>query len=180
MVTGHPGDEAEVLGEVAAHPLAEKFFPAIAVFRLRRVGIFLFKGRDVGARLLVGRVNAGGRGVEKAPHPRLARGHEQMRVDEHAEHAKGLVELNEPHAAHVGGQVVDLRRAFDGFFARFSFLEVELQVFDAVEPLIPFLEGFEVDRPQIRAALPKQVGDQVSPDKSTRAANDNFLALLHL
>ena len=30
-----------------------------------------------------------------------------MRVDEHREHALGLVRLDEAHAAHVGGQVVD-------------------------------------------------------------------------
>ena len=57
-------------------------------------------------------VNTRGRGIEKAFHARVARGHEQMGVDEHAQHAQAAVQLDETHAAHVGGEIIDLLHVF--------------------------------------------------------------------
>ena len=74
---------------------------------------------------------------------------QQVRVDQHAEHAEGLVILDEPHAAHVGGEVVDDRGFFAGLLAGFLFLQVELQVLDAAEFLIPLIKRFDVDGPDV-------------------------------
>ena len=58
--------EAEIFAEVAAHALRKQFFPAVAVFGQRRIGVFfLQRGRFEGL-LLVPVVNARGRRIEKA------------------------------------------------------------------------------------------------------------------
>ena len=43
-------------------------------------------------------------------------GLQEMCVDEHRQHARGLVALDEPHAAHVRGEVVDASRAGHGLW----------------------------------------------------------------
>ena len=78
-----------------------------------------------GSRLLVGVVDAGGGGVEEALDAVLLRGLQQVRVDQHREHAQGLVVLDEAHAAHVGGQVVDVGGALGGALAVFRQVQVE-------------------------------------------------------
>ncbi len=40
--------------------------------------------------------------------------HEQMRVNEHADHAEAFVLFDEPHAAHVAGEVDDDVHALGG------------------------------------------------------------------
>jgi hypothetical protein len=40
-----------------------------------------------------------------------------MGVDQHGQHAQGLVVFNESHASHIGGQVVNLGRAAASFLA---------------------------------------------------------------
>src|SRR6476646_2789310 len=49
--------ESKVLSEVAAHPLAEEFFPAVSVLGHRRVRILFLQWSDVGSGLLPGRID---------------------------------------------------------------------------------------------------------------------------
>ena len=96
-----------------------------------------------------------------------------MSVDEDAEHAEGAIILDETHSAHVSREIVNDTRAFEGAIAGFFFLQIELLVIDAREKLIPFVEGFDVHRTDVRMALLQQVSDQVASDESASAANDD-------
>lgn len=69
-----------------------------------------------------------------------------MRVDEHAQHAKSFVELNEAHATHVGGEVVNPISSIGCLDACILFLEIERQVVGFGEALIPLPLGFFIDR----------------------------------
>ena len=171
VVARHPRHEPEVLGVVAAHPLAEELLPAVTVLRHGRVGIRLHESLDGGIDLLVVGVYAGGGGEEEARDAGLARGHQEMGIDQHAQHAQGLVVLDEPHAAHVGGEVVDAHRALHGGDAVGAVPKIEPEALDVVEPLVPLLERLDVDGPQAAMALPPQVGQEVPADEAAGPAH---------
>ena len=81
-------------------------------------------GTTSGVTLLVGRVHTRGRGIEVPVGPRLERGCEEVGVDEHREHAQCPVVLDEPHPAHVGGEVVDVADTVDDLLAGLAPREV--------------------------------------------------------
>lgn len=83
-----------------------------------------------------------------------------MGVDQNAQHAEGLVVLDETHAAHVGGEVVDLGAAVDGLIAMSLVAKVQDQIFGFGKQLIPLAEGFSIDGPD---AVPffREVGDEM-------------------
>ena len=68
-----------------------------------------------------------------------------MRVDQHRQHAQGRVVLDEAHAAHVGGEVVDdhgvARRSFAGVLV----LQIQLQILRLGKTLVPLVEGLDID-----------------------------------
>ena len=119
------GVEAEILAEMAAHPFAEKLFPAVAVFGQRRVGVFFLQRGGFEGPLLVGVVDAGGGGIEKLLAAVLLRGLEHVRIDQDRQHAQRLVVFDEAHAAHVRGKVIDFVDALGGTFAVFFEIQVE-------------------------------------------------------
>jgi len=75
VVTGDTSLDAKILTEMAAHSLAEELFPAVAIFRVRWVGIFFFQARIVGSLLLEACINASRRGVEESLCPAFASCH---------------------------------------------------------------------------------------------------------
>ncbi len=77
-------------------------------------------------------------------------GHQQVRVDQDGDHARGPVRLDEAHAAHVAGEVVDVRDAADGVPARLERAEVGDAVVDVREHLVPLVERLDVDRAEVR------------------------------
>ena len=68
-----------------------------------------------------------------------------MGVDEHGEHAQGLVILDEAHATHVGGEIVDFVGASRGSLAVFLEVQIEREIFDIFEALVPLMERLDVD-----------------------------------
>src|SRR5580658_11355596 len=60
------GVETVVFAEMAAHPLGKQLFPAVAIFRQRRVGIFFLQLRRFKALLFVTVVDAGRGGIKVA------------------------------------------------------------------------------------------------------------------
>src|ERR1700750_1163630 len=96
-----------------------------------------------------------------------------VRVDEDREHAQGFVLLDEAHPAHVCGEIVDLRRAAGSDFAVFLQVEIEADIFDVVESLIPLMKRFNVDRADRRAASAPQIRDESTADETTCAGYDN-------
>lgn len=94
-----------------------------------------------------------------------------MGADEHREHAGRLVGFDKAHAAHVGGEHVDLAGILAGFVTGVFVVEVELEIFDVVEALVPLIERFDVDRADVLVAVLAKLGDEVAADK-TAAAGD--------
>src|ERR1043166_3721359 len=174
-IAGDAGDGAEVLAEMAAHAFAEKFLPAVTVLGHGGIGVGFLEGDDVFAHLFVRGVNAGGGGVEETFDAGFLRGHEQVGVDEHREHAERAVVFDEAHAAHVGGEIVNDGRVLQRLFAGVLFLEIELEIVDVGEALVPFVERFQVHGPHVRVPLPEEVRDEVAADESAAAAYNNFL-----
>src|SRR5690606_24218486 len=129
VVAGDAGLESEVLAEVAGHALGEQLLPAVAVLGVGGVGVLLLEGGDVGVGLLVAGVDAGRGGVEEAADLGVARSHGHVGGGQHRERAQGLVVLDEAHAAHVAGEVVDLGGAVaDGLAAGGEVGQVPLEV----------------------------------------------------
>ncbi len=95
-----------------------------------------------------------------------------MGVDEHREHAGGLVVLDEAHAAHVGGEVEDLLDAVDRGPAGAELAQVEDEVLGAGVHLVPLAERLDVGRADLVAAA-QQVGDQPSADESATAGDEH-------
>ena len=66
-------------------------------------------------------------------------GHQHVRVDQHRQHAQGLVVLDEAHAAHVGGEVVDVADVLADLDADIKFLKVADDVFRTVGTEVPIV-----------------------------------------
>ena len=176
--------DAEVLAEMTAHPLAEQLFPAVAIFRQPGIGVCLRQGRHMGIDLLVGVVDTRGRTEEEPLHSRFLRRQEHVGVGEHAEHAEGLVVLDEPHASHVGGQLVDVagtaaHRAADAKVASIAIGRAG-EVLRGRRHLIPVFNRLDVDRPHVAGAEIEQLLDEMATDESAAACHHhNPLVHLH-
>ncbi len=85
-----------------------------------------------------------------------------MHVDAHAEHAEGLVVLDEAHPAHVGGEVVDLIGALQGAVAVVFLAQVEGSVVRLGKLLEPLVGGLDVDGAHLVVALPQQIRHEVA------------------
>ena len=162
----HAHRDAVVLHEVAAHALAEELLPAVAVLRHRRVRVLLLQRRHVRVGLLARGVHARGRAEHEVLDAVIARGEQQVRVDQHRDHAVGLVRLDEAHAAHVGGEIEDVRRAVGRRVARLLLAQVGGDVVDAVVLLIPAAERLQVDGANVLEAAALQLGDEMSADEA--------------
>ena len=97
-----------------------------------------------------------------------------MRVDQHREHAACLVRLDEPHSAHIGGQVVDGVGARDGLVARIGAPEIEHDVLGIVGELVPVLEWVLIHRPYGVTLLDQSV-HQVPADETTATRHHDQL-----
>ena len=79
--------------------------------------------------------------------------------------------LDKAHAAHVRGEIVDFVGALRSAIAVFLEIQIEAQVFDVVEALIPFSEGLFVNRTNVFVSLPAKLCDQMTAYESTRTCN---------
>ncbi len=165
---------------MAAHAFAEQLLPAVAVFRHGRIRIEFAQGSHGGARLSFRGVNAGRRGEEVALHAGPPGRHQHVRVDQHGQHAEGLVQFDEPHPAHVGREVVYLRCALARAGARGLLTEIEREIFDVRESLIPVVCRLEVHGAKTAMALPAKMRDQVTADEASGAGDDNKIGLAHV
>ena len=91
-----------------------------------------------------------------------------MRVDQDRQHAFRFVGLDEPHAAHVARQVVDLARLGERLFARRLLAKVQSTVVHIGKLLVPLVEWLDVDGANPPVTPTPQVGDEVAADETTR------------
>ena len=96
-----------------------------------------------------------------------------------SEHAQTLVQLDETHAAHVRGEVINPVAALHCRFAGVLFLEVELHILHVVEPLVPLIERLYVRGADGLHALPSQVGHELAANETAGAANLDFVRKGH-
>src|SRR5215467_14180335 len=96
-----------------------------------------------------------------------------MRVDEHAQHAKRFIVLDETHAAHISSEVVNKIDIRHGAFAVLFILKIDLQIFRFGEHLKPFLERLHINRANF-FSLAKQIGHQMTTDEAAAATNYDF------
>ena len=80
--------------------------------------------------------------------------------------------LDEPHAAHVGGEVVDDGGSLQRGDAVFTPAEIQLEVFHALVDLVPMLERLDVHRSDAGLPLPFEIGDEVPADEASSAGNN--------
>jgi hypothetical protein len=89
------------------------------------------------------------------------------------------VGLDEAHAAHVGGEVVDRARALGGGAAGLEQGEVAHLVLDARGLLVPLVERLDVDGADLGMAALLQDADQMAADEATGAGDDHEIILGH-
>ena len=132
------------------------------------------------AGLLVAVVDAGRGRIEEALGAGFLGGDQHVGADQHRQHALGLVGLDEAHAAHVGGQVVDHPGALGGGPAGLEQGEVAHLVLDARRLLVPLAERLHVDAADLGVAALLQDANQVTADEATGAGDDHEIILGHL
>ncbi len=80
--------------------------------------------------------------------------------------------FDEPHATHIRGEIVDLERPLARLAAGGQIVEVELEVFNVVEHLIPLVEGLDVNGPDGKALF-AEMAHQPAADESASAGDDD-------
>jgi len=68
--------------------------------------------------------------------------HEEVRVDENAEHAEAFVEFNETHATHICSKIVDGVATIHGLDTGVFEFQIEREVLGLGKTLIPLPLGF--------------------------------------
>ena len=106
----------------------------------------------------------------------MASGHEEVRVDENAEHAEALVEFYEAHTAHVCSKVVDGIAAINGLDTGIFELQIKREIFGFRKALIPLPLGFFIHGPD-RMAFGKEFFDEFAADESTGAGYKDGMGL---
>ena len=174
---GDVGLQAALRPVLLAEHLGDQLLPAVAALGHGRVGIRFLEGDDVRGLLQVRVVGAGGAGEEVALHAGAVGGLGEVRVDEDAAQALHAEVLDEAHAAHVRGEVVDLHRALDGVDGVLLVAEVHGDRLDARHAQVPVGQGLAVDGPDVRVALLREVARQRPGDEAARPGDDDEVVL---
>ena len=98
---------------------------------------------------------------------------------EHRQHAFGFVSLDEAHAAHISGEVVDHARIPRGGATGIEKGEVSNLVVDARGLLIPLVQRLSVDSADIGVATLLQHANQMAADETTGAGDDHEIIWGH-
>jgi hypothetical protein len=92
-----------------------------------------------------------------------------VRADQDRKHATGLVVLDKTHPAHVSRKIVHLCRARAGRVAVALLAQIELEVLNVVETLIPVAEGLDIHGANMSEAAFPQACHEMSSDESAGA-----------
>ena len=74
--------------------------------------------------------------------------------------------FDESHATHVGGEVVNLVGVAGGGLAVLLEVQVEREILDVVETLIPFVQRLDVHGADLLVALFAKISHQASADEA--------------
>ena len=104
--------------------------------------------------------------IEKADCTGSVGGLQEVRVDQHIEHAQALVVLDKAHATHVCGQIVNRGHAGTRLFAGLEEAQVEDLVVDVVKDLVPLIHGLNINGADSSGEARPEFGNQVSADEA--------------
>ena len=97
--------------------------------------------------MFIGSVNARAAGKEISLHPGFVRSHQEMRVDQDAEHTKRFVMFDKANPAHVGCEVVNFTHCpAQSSLAGSAVLQIKCEVLYVIKALIPLSDGLAIDR----------------------------------
>ena len=97
--------------------------------------------------MFIGSVNARTAGKQIFLHSGLVRSHQQMRVDQDAEHTKRFVMFDEADPAHVRCEVIDFAYvAGHSSLAGRPILQIKCHVLYVFKSLIPLFKWLDIDR----------------------------------
>src|SRR6266851_5572687 len=164
---------------MSAHSFAEQLLPAVAVLGHRRIRVALAQRNHISAGLLLRRVDASGRAVEKPFNRRLARRHQHVRADQDRQHALGLMRFDETHPTHIGGKVEGVAHAPCDRTAGADLHEVGANVFNLRKDLVPLGQGLAVYCANVRMPRSDKVGHQMPPNEPTCSCDEDRPGLLH-
>jgi hypothetical protein len=125
-----------------------------------------------------GVVGAGRAGEKVAARAGLVSRLDHVRVDEDGAQAFHAETLDEAHAAHVGGEVVDFHRAFADAMAVGLDAHVQAEIFHAGHVQIPLVKRLLVHRADVGKTLFLEIKREVAGDESARAGDDDQIILL--
>ena len=170
--------EAALCPVFLAEHLRDQLLPPIAPLGHRRVGVRLLERQGVRALLEIRVVGAGRGREEVAPGAGPIGGLDHVRVDEDAAQALHAEVLDEPHAAHVGGEVVDL----DGTLGRADGVglvaQVHREALDTRHALVPLGQGLSIDGPDPGVAKVVEVARERAGDEPARPGDDDQVVTL--
>ena len=96
-----------------------------------------------------------------------------MGIDQDREHAESFIVLDEPHPAHVTGEIIHVLHALGGHFADLTARTIGDVIFGKVMHLVPFLQRLDIDGPDLGVAEGLEVLDQMAADKTTRSCDND-------
>src|SRR5262249_55142964 len=88
--------------------------------------------------------------------------------------------LNEPHAAHVSGQIVNLNGSLADPMTVFLLAAIQAQALHARYAQIPFIKGLLIHRPNAPEAFLFEIQSQVAGNKSSRPSDDDQIIFSQL
>jgi hypothetical protein len=98
-------------------------------------------------------------------------------VNEDRKHTERFVVLDKTHPAHVCGEIIDFFGAFGRDFAILFEVQVQLQVLDVVEALVPLLERLHVYRTNpLISALSKRIHEMAANKPACAGYHDYILS----
>mmetsp|Transcript_8562 Transcript_8562/g.21288 ORF Transcript_8562/g.21288 Transcript_8562/m.21288 type:complete len:419 (+) Transcript_8562:572-1828(+) len=167
------GLHAEVLAVVDGELLRGELLEAVGVLGLCRPGVGLLEARVVGLELGALGVDAGGGGVVEALDGLAAGGLDHVEGDHGVVvEDDGVVGLDEAHAAHVGGEVVDVLDVLAGLHAVGHLAEVHEEELVAELLALEVLVLLPVRGDDVEAVGHELFGE-VGRDETTGAGDEN-------
>src|SRR5438046_1101774 len=100
----------------------------------------------------------------------IPRSLQHVRINQHGQHTKSLVVLNEAHAAHIGGEIVNFACALTHGIAVILQVQVQDEVFSLVTNLVPLLQRLDIHCSNPADASLAQIRNERAANESTRSS----------
>ena len=130
----------------------------------------------MGIFLQIGVICAGRGRKEIAPGARSPGGLDEVRVDQYAAQAFHAEVLDEAHAAHVRGEIVNFRRVFDSPHRIRLLAQIHREALHARNALVPIRQGFAIDGPD-RDSPGNENSGPATADEPTAGNDDQVMAI---